>query len=456
MQSEFERDRHRLVESLAGRGGLEPADLHAPTLWFTAECLRRVKSFSTIPRQLRSLRREFFPVELPDHVLAARRSQHPFRVFRIAIHRHLKQVGALEKSLDAALERPRFQIRRRLKCDPAFPLEFIVKTHHPMLRRRVPEQARIASDVLHHRIPGVFLPCPSAIVGVHDALAAPRARERRDEQIIPALFPTARVFLVHDGAARPHIVAKAVRIKRDGKFTPVDEVRADGMAPMLLAVEPAVRIELEVEMVFALREDEPVRIIQPAAPRRKVKLRAQRLAINIAGIPDDLRLLHRRERRRILRQPVHAHRRFFSRPRADIEMRPPLRIVRQFDLEFAHHRAIHEHRDAMSFRARLHGKMEKVFFDRDVARGVLHDHGHLAIGENNLVHIDVAPPPFRIVHDLNARRFPRKLAHVPSLRVESFGAAACCVGAGSRADDHSIDEQIHARLAIISAATDQE
>ena len=111
----------------------------------------------------------------------------------------------------------------------------------------------------------------SAIKAVGDALNGWIARRCVDEnERGNALFPeTACIVRINDGAAAEH---GAERIRREGvrQFRPLEQVFADGMAPMHVAPIDAIRIVLEEHMIFGVVEDEAVRIVVPPAIGREM------------------------------------------------------------------------------------------------------------------------------------------------------------------------------------------
>ena len=76
------------------------------------------------------------------------------------------------------------------------------------------------------------------------------------------------------------------RIEGRGQLLPVDQVGADGVAPVHVAPVPAVGVVLVEEVIFARLPDQAVGVVEPAAPRREVELRPVRLAVDPAGVGD--------------------------------------------------------------------------------------------------------------------------------------------------------------------------
>ena len=184
-QREFARKLLELIERHPRRVALPPADLHAASVRQVAEGLRRVESAPAMPRQLARFRREFFAVKRADQVFAARRREHPFFLRRIAIHRQLEKIRALEKPRRHAAQRPLAQIRRREKMDRVIRFrparrggQFDVEREHPLLRRLVPENLRVAvaaADFFDHRIAREFRE-RATVVAVGQALHGRVAR----------------------------------------------------------------------------------------------------------------------------------------------------------------------------------------------------------------------------------------------------------------------------------------
>ena len=63
----------------------------------------------------------------------------------------------------------------------------------------------------------------------------------------------------------------------DGQVGPVQQVAADRVAPAHMAPLPPERVVLIEEVVLALVEDEPVRVVHEVLRRREVHARAQGL-----------------------------------------------------------------------------------------------------------------------------------------------------------------------------------
>src|SRR5262249_5509930 len=116
-----------------------------------------------------------------------------------------------------------------------------------------------------------FGPGPPPVVGIHDALAPPRARVGGDEDIVFAALPSRAIEPVHDRAAGERPVAEPTGIDRDRQLLPVHQVAAHGVSPMHVAPAPSVGIVLEVKMVLAAGMDEPIRVVVPAAAGREVE-----------------------------------------------------------------------------------------------------------------------------------------------------------------------------------------
>ena len=82
--------------------------------------------------------------------------------------------------------------------------------------------------------------------------------------------------IVDDGTPRPATVfvrRAQCRGQGQGQVFPVDEVLAGRMAPANVGVLRAGRVALVEHVVPALPEDEPVGVVHPIGPGRKVRLR---------------------------------------------------------------------------------------------------------------------------------------------------------------------------------------
>ena len=235
------------------------------------------------------------------------------------------------------------------------------------------------------------------------------------------------------------------------------QIGARRVAPVHVSPAPAVRIVLEKKVVFALVENEAVRVVRPPALRRKLELRTQRLVIQIAGVFQRIALLYLHERLRILGQFVHDDRHAFSRPRAHVQRRPPVGLrVGELDVEEAFDLPIDQHFHLALRRSRLHRKMEQPFAHSDLALRIREHPRRAALAEHDLIDIDVPPAALALVHDFDARRLATQLAHIPRRRLQILVAARLRVRPRGRAHRRAVHEQVHARLARVAAAADEE
>ena len=146
----------------------------------------------------------------------------------------------------------------------------------------MPDDFRITvarSLIWEDGIAAVFRECP-AVETVGNALDGWIARRRVDENERgdAILAETAGIIRIDDGAAAEH---GAERIGREGvwQLRPMEQVFADGMAPMHVAPIDTVRIVLEEHMIFAVVEDKAVWIVVPTAIRREMNQRTERFAV---------------------------------------------------------------------------------------------------------------------------------------------------------------------------------
>ena len=80
----------------------------------------------------------------------------------------------------------------------------------------------------------------------------------------------------------------------------------------------------------------------------------------------------------------------------------------------------------------------------------------MRVALRDLIDVDVAPAAGRVVDDLEDGLLALVLLDVPVLPVEELAAAGLSVGARGGEDDFAVDEQVHAGLALVSAAADEE
>src|SRR5262249_7932970 len=146
-----------------------------------------------------------------------------------------------------------------------------------------PDHFGIAPGVLDDGVLRVVGPGAAAVVGVSDALAAAGAREGRHQDVLVARLEAGRVLLVHHGAAGEAPVVEPAWGEGNRQLAPVDEVGADGVAPVHVAPVPAVGVVLVEQVIFALVIDQTVWIVQPTAARGEVELRAVSFLVNRVG-----------------------------------------------------------------------------------------------------------------------------------------------------------------------------
>ena len=106
----------------------------------------------------------------------------------------------------------------------------------------------------------------------------------------------------HDAAREDHHAL--LFAQRDRQVLPVQHVGADGVAPAHMAPRLAEGIVLVEEVVLALVEDEPVRVVHEVPRRREVEPRAQGLVVG--GLLASQERERDRDGRRVLQDVVHA------------------------------------------------------------------------------------------------------------------------------------------------------
>ena len=239
-------------------------------------------------RGLAGVGRKTHAVEVADEVLATHAAvhvavehvdlQHPGRA---AGPGDREEVGAFPDAAggaggaEVAQVAPRLQVVRGVKLDA---VQFRQHDgHQPEPAGRIPLDLRVAEfghAEIEHGIARVLRPRAAAVRAVRDVLVlqaglAPGGRVDRDEGRLAGAGEAARVVRVdHGTAGKDHRVL--VRMQRDGKFFPMLQVGADGMAPADVAPHVAVRIVLVEQVVFAVEPEQAVRIVDPVAAGREM------------------------------------------------------------------------------------------------------------------------------------------------------------------------------------------
>lgn len=99
------------------------------------------------------------------------------------------------------------------------------------------------------------------------------------------------------------------------------------------------------------------------------------------------------------------------------------------------------------------GQEEVVAVDGDLA-GARRGRAR-AVGERDVIDVDVAPAPAAPVHDLEGARLAEEFRDVPGPPAQPLGAAGIAVGAGDGADDAAFDPEVQAGLVVETAAPDE-
>ena len=278
-QPELHRYGHGLVEGHALGGGLEPTHLNATTIGTrnVAEGLRRVETLAPLTGQIALLGHEAGAIEGTHGISAVGCEQHPLPTGRVAIHGQLEEVRAFEEigfaggiALDNLGQAPIAQIGRVEEVDGVLLLPLHVEHHHPLPGSFMPHHLGVAiasGDFLQNRV-ARKLGELAAVGAVGDALhrGIPGGGVNEHERRFAVLAEASGVLPVHHGAAaehRSHVVGQELV----SELVPVDEIATDGMTPVHVAPIPTVRIVLEEQVVLAVVEDHPVRIVVPTALR---------------------------------------------------------------------------------------------------------------------------------------------------------------------------------------------
>ena len=152
----------------------------------------------------------------------------------------------------------------------------------------MPDDFRITvlvGDMGQDGVAAVLRPDPPPVQAESEALDERLARRRvHGDQWGDAAAPEpGGVVPIHDGRSGVD-QTHGVGFQGDLQFLPVKKIVADGVAPGHQPELPAVRVVLEEQVVFALEEDQPVRVIQPVLPRSEMELRPVSLIIDSSGL----------------------------------------------------------------------------------------------------------------------------------------------------------------------------
>src|SRR5947207_3098491 len=187
--------------------------------------------------------------------------------------------------------RPLLQVRRSIETNLS--LWRPCDRHDPAFRGLVPHDLWIAEISLanvEHRIAGKLRPCAATIIAVGNVLVLQRFFRvmtgiDRDQRRLAVFAEAAAILPVDHSAAGENHHAIFFR-ERHWKMFPMDEVRADGMSPAHVTPSIAEWVELIEQVVFAVVEDQAVRIVHPVGCRREVELRAEFFSIEFCSATD--------------------------------------------------------------------------------------------------------------------------------------------------------------------------
>ena len=138
--------------------------------------------------------------------------------------------------------------------------------------------AEVLQSEIDDRVAGILRPRASTVDAVREVLCLLRLRVPRvdgHEARAPAAQP-ARVRAIHDRAAGEDHDA-VLLAECDRQVFPVQQVAAHTMSPAHMPPPVAERVVLVEQVILAVEEHEPVRVVHEVRWRREVDLRPQRL-----------------------------------------------------------------------------------------------------------------------------------------------------------------------------------
>jgi len=140
--------------------------------------------------------------------------------------------------------------------------------------------ARLGGNLAEHRVAGVLLPGEQVVPANGEALglgfAALAAHAGVDQRWHA---------VVVDGAAGPaaaFVPAAGGRLEGDGQICPVNQVRADGVAPVHVGMVSPVRVVLVEQVYLAVPLDKTVGVVHPVGGRQKMIARALMVVLEAA------------------------------------------------------------------------------------------------------------------------------------------------------------------------------
>ena len=335
----------------------------------------------------------------------------------------------------------------------------------------MPDDFRVAvaaDDVPQHGILLVLRPGSPAVVAVGDALRKRhRGRGMRPgrgvdghQDLLPAGLPSGSVRLVDDGRAGVDR-AQLVGLDGVGQLRPMDQVRADRMAPGHVAPVDSRRVVLEEHVVLAVVVDQPVGIVVPVLLGREMELGT--IGLLIEPIDDKQRALGLVALGDALmdREASVGRRQLFDLELARLAFQfgdvptDPVRLFAVGPAVGADGFAVDD--EAGGVTRSLPGAQAEddvVVLDADILEG--RNHPFTAVALDDVVDVDVPPSAGGPVDDFDPGGFIQQIADVPGVGVKAFGASRFAVRTGCRAGDVSVDEQVDARLLGMPSAADEE
>ena len=196
-------------------------------------------------------------------------------VLVLALEGQANQVRALPNAVVVAIGKAKTAVVGPvLEVVGAVELHFLAggQNHLPLLALGVPEQLGIAEipGVFRHnyRVAGIFGEAAAIVVTVSNTLGlAVAVGGVHGNDGIAA--ETCHILFVHNGAAAEN-GAQIVRSQGNAQVLPVHQILGNGVSPVHVAPEAAVRVVLEEKMPFSVLVHHAVGVVHPAPVGREV------------------------------------------------------------------------------------------------------------------------------------------------------------------------------------------
>ena len=278
-QRHLHRRAHRAVERRAGNFAAVPRKPDHGLTRLIKIRLRRIgrRRVGELADRLNRLVQALF-VKFADIIHVVRAGINPQRAAVVRRQRIEVRAFVVTRQVKALQQRP---VQKVLRDKDAVIAPLKIQRHQPPAALGVEDDLRVAvaaGKLRQQRVAAVFDERFAAVGAVGQTLRAPLARAGVEEQkrrLAPPLEAGA-VLAVHNGRTGKH-GALHVAEQRLFPVRPMEQIRADRMAPVHIAPKAPVRVVLVEKVVSAVIKAQAVRVVDPPTLRREVHRGAQRV-----------------------------------------------------------------------------------------------------------------------------------------------------------------------------------